>query len=214
MRRPPHRHPGAGTGGTAARPGAGRAAPRPPSPAGGGRAGSLAESFRCAWAGFLWIWRTEANMRLHLAAATLLFTAAWWLDATPGEWAVLLLAAGLVVLLEWINTAIEGVVDLATEGFRPLAGRVKDVAAGAVLVAALLATVTGLVVLGGELTRLPSLLVVHARDAPWRLSPLVVALYLAMSSRGVRQAAREGPAVRDEPAGGCGCEPRNEEGEG
>ncbi|QBS36920.1 diacylglycerol kinase family protein [Thermaerobacter sp. FW80] len=207
-------HGSAGGTGEAAHPGAGRTGSRPPSRPGPGRAGSLAESFRCAWAGFLWIWRTEANMRLHLAAATLLFTAAWWLGATPEEWALLLLAAGLVVLLEWINTAIEGAVDLATEGFRPLAGRVKDVAAGAVLVAALLATVTGLVVLGAELRRLPGLLLVHARDQPWRLGPLLVALYLVISSRAVRQAARQGPASGDEPAGGRGPRPRNEEGEG
>ncbi|HEY8488981.1 MAG TPA: diacylglycerol kinase family protein [Thermaerobacter sp.] len=166
-----------------------------------GRAATLAESFRYAWAGFRWIWATEANMRLHFAAATLLFTAAWWTGAVAWQWALLILAAGLVILLEWINTAIEGAVDLATEEFRPLAGRVKDVAAGAVLVAALLATLTGVVVLGADLLRLPALLVFYAREAPWRLLPLLPALYFALSSLGVRRATRDEPAPRG-PGGG------------
>lgn len=161
-----------------------------------GRAGTLAESFRYAWAGFRWIWATEANMRLHFAAATLLFTAAWWLEAARWEWGLLILAAGIVILLEWLNTAIEGAVDLATDEFRPLAGRVKDVAAGAVLVAAILATVTGVVVLGQGLLRLPVLFLTHAREAPWRLLPLIPALYFAVSSLGVRRATRDEPAPR------------------
>ncbi|EKP94974.1 diacylglycerol kinase family protein [Thermaerobacter subterraneus] len=161
-----------------------------------GRAGTLAESFRYAWAGFRWIWATEANMRLHFAAATLLFTAAWWLGAASWQWAVLILAAGMVILLEWLNTAIEGAVDLATEEFRPLAGRVKDVAAGAVLAAALLATLTGVVVLGEGLLQLPGLFLAHAREAPWRLWPLLPALYFAVSSLGVRRATRDEPVPR------------------
>ncbi|ADU52249.1 diacylglycerol kinase [Thermaerobacter marianensis DSM 12885] len=191
--------PGAGgdSPGSRRAPGDGRTGARRP---GSGRAATLAESFRYAWAGFVWIWGTEANMRLHFAAATLLFTAAWWLEAATWQWAVLLLAAGLVVLFEWINTAIEGAVDLATDEFRPLAGRVKDVAAGAVLVAALLATVTGLLVLGPDVVRLPGLLVAYARGQPWRLLPLLAALYFAWSSLGVRRANADEPASR-RPAG-------------
>lgn len=160
----------------------------PPRGNGAGRSASLAQSFRNAWTGFIWIWRTEANMRLHFAAATLVLTAAWWLGAAPWQWAILVLTGGLVILLEWVNTAIEGAVDLVTERHRPLAGRVKDVAAGAVLVAAVLATVTGAIVLGPELPRLPGVMVRLAERAPWRLAPLLPALYLAASSAALRRA--------------------------
>lgn len=178
---------------------------------GAGRSATLAQSFRHAWRGFLWIWQTEANMRLHLAAAVLLFATAWWLGVPAWQWAVLVLAAGLVVLLEWINTAIEGAVDLVTEEYRPLAGLIKDVAAGAVLVGALVATVTGLIVLAPELDRLPRVLLGMVRERPWALWPLLLALYLMASSARLRTGdgrrtpdsrRRCAPAMRDHPPAG------------
>lgn len=153
------------------------------------RSASLVQSFRNAWNGFTWIWRTEANMRLHFAAATLVLTVAWWLEAAPWQWAILVLVSGLVILLEWVNTAIEGAVDLVTADHRPQAGRVKDVAAGAVLVAAALAAVTGVIVLGPELPRLPGVILALAERAPWRLAPLVPVLYFVASSAAIRRTA-------------------------
>lgn len=160
------------------------------------RSTNLAQSFRNAWRGFVWIWNTEANMRLHFAAATLVLALAWWLEAAPWQWAVLVLVSGLVILLEWVNTAIEGAVDLATAHHRlPLAGRVKDVAAGAVLVAAGLAAVIGVIVLGPELPRLPRVILSVVAGAPWRLVPLLPAFYFVASSAAIRRAAaHRGPA--------------------
>lgn len=173
------------------------------------RSTSLAQSFRNAWSGFLWIWNTEANMRLHFAAATLVLALAWWLEASPWQWAILVMACGLVILLEWLNTAIEGAVDLAAaHNHLPLAGRVKDVAAGAVLVAAGLAVGIGLIVLGPELPRLPRVFLLLVERAPWRLLPLLLALYFVASSAAIRRAAAPqdpggpgagGPPGKDDP---------------
>ena len=71
-----------------------------------------------------------------------------YLDLPSLEWAVLVLAISTVWVAEALNTAIEFVVDLASPGYHPLAGKAKDVAAGAVLLASFFAVVIGVLVLG------------------------------------------------------------------
>jgi len=68
--------------------------------------------------------------------------------ATPVEIAALLLAIGLVMVSEALNTALESVVDLVSPAVHPLARVAKDVAAAGVLIAATTAVAVGLVVLG------------------------------------------------------------------
>jgi diacylglycerol kinase len=71
------------------------------------------------------------------------------------EWCALILAAGLVWVAELLNTALETVVDLASPDRHPLAGKAKDIGAAAVLVAAMIAVLLGVLILGPPLwTRL------------------------------------------------------------
>lgn len=82
----------------------------------------------------------------------------FWLQIPPHDWAVLVLAIAMVFTAEFINTAIEAVVDLASPQKHPLAKVGKDVGAGAVLVAALAGVLIGLLILGPPLwARLASL---------------------------------------------------------
>ena len=75
----------------------------------------------------------------------------------PGlEWIAVILAIGLCMTAEAFNTAIESVVDLASPEQHPLAGRAKDVAAGAVLLAAMTAVVVGVIVFGPRLLAIVS----------------------------------------------------------
>jgi diacylglycerol kinase len=74
-----------------------------------------------------------------------------WLGLGRLEWAVIVLAVGLVWMAEFVNTALEAVVDLASPDLHPLAKIGKDVAAAAVLVGAITAVVVGLLVLGPPL---------------------------------------------------------------
>jgi undecaprenol kinase/diacylglycerol kinase (ATP) len=90
-------------------------------------------------------------MRVHLAAGTLVLVLAILLRLSPLDVAVLLLCIIAVVMLEMLNTVVEAVVDLKTERYHPLAKIAKDVAAGAVLVAAAGSAVVGLLVLGPPL---------------------------------------------------------------
>jgi diacylglycerol kinase len=87
-------------------------------------------------------------------AAVLVIAVAVGFGVTPVEVAALVLAIGLVVVAEAFNTALEAVVDLASPSVHPLARIAKDVAAAGVLMAAGVAAVVGLVVLGPRLIAL------------------------------------------------------------
>ena len=104
------------------------------------------DSFRFAFRGIADFVRSEANARFHLVAATAVVAAGFWFRVSPGEWLALILCIALVISLEAINTAIEHLTDLVSPNYHPLAGKAKDVAAGAVLIAAFGAVAVGLIV--------------------------------------------------------------------
>jgi diacylglycerol kinase len=83
-------------------------------------------------------------MRVHLAAAVLAIILGVVLRISPVEFAVVFLAIGAVLVAEMINTVAEAVVDLATQDYHPLARMAKDVAAGAVLLSAIIAVLVAL----------------------------------------------------------------------
>ncbi len=79
------------------------------------------------------------------------FFLALWLRLPAHDWAMLVLTTAMVFAAEFMNTAIEAVVDLASPDKHPLAKIGKDVGAAAVLVAALAAILIGLLILGPPL---------------------------------------------------------------
>jgi diacylglycerol kinase (ATP) len=114
----------------------------------------LLRSFRHALAGAVHILRTQRNARIELAIGVVAIGLASWLGFTPIEWAVLALTITLVVGLEWINTALELAVTLASPQRHPTARAAKDVSAAAVLVSAIGAVVVGLLLFGPRLVAL------------------------------------------------------------
>jgi len=86
-------------------------------------------------------------MRVHLAAAAAVVAAGLGIGIPPAAWAALVFAIALVVVAELVNTAVETLSDLAHPAPDPAIGRLKDLAAGTVLVAATAAAVVGLLVL-------------------------------------------------------------------
>lgn len=90
----------------------------------------------------------QPNLRIQGGVALLVSAAGFYFDITAMEWCVIILTIALVVGLELINSAIENLVDLVTPDYHPLAGKTKDIAAGAVLFAAVMAVVVGVVVFG------------------------------------------------------------------
>ena len=108
-------------------------------------------SFRNAFAGLGYVLRTQRNAWIHALATALVFIFAIWLDITIQDWTILILTIGTVWTAEFINTALEAVVDLASPYKHPLAKVGKDVGAAAVLVAAISSIIIGFLILGPPL---------------------------------------------------------------
>lgn len=103
----------------------------------------LIKSFGYALAGIGYTVKTQMNFKIHLTAIIAVLLTGWYVQLNPAEWLWIILAIGLVLVAELLNTAIELLVDLVSPGFNAKAGKVKDVAAGAVLVAAIISVCIG-----------------------------------------------------------------------
>lgn len=114
----------------------------------------LGESFAAAIDGVRQVVRTERNMKIHLLAATLAVLAGWFFKISRVEWGILVLTIFLVLVTETINTAVEKSIDLVTPTYHPLAGLAKNLAAGAVLLAAVNAIIIAFILFSARLVRL------------------------------------------------------------
>lgn len=112
---------------------------------------SRIESFGHAFHGWGHVLKTQHNAWIHAVIATVVFALAFWLRLPARDWAVIILTVTMVFTAEFINTAIEAVVDLASPQKHPLAKVGKDVGAAAVLIAALSAILIGLLIIGPPL---------------------------------------------------------------
>jgi diacylglycerol kinase (ATP) len=110
-----------------------------------------AHSFRYAFAGWWFVIRTQHNAWIHALASLLVFLIAFWLQLPLRDWAVLILAVAMVWMAEFMNTAIEALIDLVSPQQNSLAKISKDVAAAAVLITALAAAVIGFLIMGPPL---------------------------------------------------------------
>ena len=111
-------------------------------------------SFGHAFRGLKVLLQTQQNARIHAAATGLVFAAGALLRISPAEWALIALAVVGVWATEALNTSIEFLVDLTSPDLHPLAAKAKDVAAGAVLVAAIGSLVVGVLVFGPHVLKL------------------------------------------------------------
>ena len=110
-----------------------------------------AKSFRYAFEGWWFVLRTQHNAWIHAVVTLAVAALAWWLRLPLRDWAVLILTILAVWMAEFMNTAIEAVVDMTMPDTHPLAKVAKDVAAAAVLVGALGAVLIGALLLGPPL---------------------------------------------------------------
>jgi diacylglycerol kinase (ATP) len=109
-------------------------------------------------------------MRIHFLVAAIVIVVAIWDNVTKIELIALLLAVAFVLVAEMINTAIEGAIDVATTSFDPMAKLAKDIAAGAVLIAAINAVAVGYLVFSGKAATRTSRLIDRVRDEPGELT--------------------------------------------
>ena len=88
----------------------------------------------------------QRNLKVQIVVGCIVVIAGFYFAITPVEWSIILICIALVTALELINTAIENLVDLVTRERHPLAGKIKDIAAGAVLTVSVISLIVGLII--------------------------------------------------------------------
>lgn len=143
---------------------------------------SLIERFNHAVSGIIIALKTEKNLRIHYIIALIVIILSLFFDFSRVEFLLLLFAVALVVIMEMINTAIERTVDLITSDYHPLARLVKDVSAGAVLVAAINSVIVGYLLFFDRLSYLGNLVLFKIRNSSIHLTfvALIVVVLLTI----------------------------------
>lgn len=136
--------------------------------------GTLRWSFTWAFEGIVFVLRTQRNMQLHMAVGFVTLIMALVLDLSRLEILAVVGAVSLVIVAEMMNTAIEAAVDAVVSEFHPLAKTAKDVAAGAVLVAAVNAVVVAYLVFYNRLTQPGNDFLTGVRRSPTHLVVIVL----------------------------------------
>jgi diacylglycerol kinase (ATP) len=142
------------------------------------RAPTILDSFNFAFEGIIHVLRTQRNLRIHFAVAVAVLIVALIVDVTKMELISLLISVTFVLIAEMLNTAVEAAIDIATTSFDPMAKLAKDIAAGAVLIAAINAIAVGYIVFSGKVADRSSNLLDRLRHEPAELT--LVALVLTI----------------------------------
>lgn len=148
---------------------------------------SIIRSFNYAVSGVILALKTEKHMRIHYGIAIFVIILSLFFDFSRIEFLILLFAVSLVIITEMINTALERVVDLITKDYHPLARLVKDISAGAVLIATINSLIVGYLLFFDRLSNYSELIFVKIRRSPIHLTfvalLLVVLLTIGLKSK-------------------------------
>jgi diacylglycerol kinase (ATP) len=113
---------------------------------------SRLKAFEHAFSGWWFVIRTQRNAWIHMVVSIVVILMSFILRLNPSSWALILLAIAMVWIAEFLNTALEAVVDLASNHQQHELARVgKDVGAAAVLIAAITSVIIGILILGPPL---------------------------------------------------------------
>lgn len=141
-------------------------------------------SFNYAVQGIISALKTEKNMKFHYIAAIGVIIVSLFMDLSRTEFISLVFAMTFVVVMEMINTAIERTVDLVVQDYNPIAKYVKDVSAGAVLIAALNALVTGYLLFYDRLSQFGNMSLIKIKNSVEHLSFVAILLVLILTVGG------------------------------
>lgn len=103
-------------------------------------------SFKYAFNGIRLFMVSERHAKIHLLAAIIVIILGWFFSISAIEWCLLIFAIGLVFVTEMINTSIEKITDKINPEYGKIAGLIKDISAGAVLISAITALCIGLII--------------------------------------------------------------------
>ncbi|MDD5556900.1 MAG: diacylglycerol kinase [bacterium] len=141
----------------------------------------LIESFNCAIEGILYVLKTQRNMRIHFGASGAIIVLAIALNLSRTDLLFICLAVFFVLFAEMVNTAAELTIDLISDTFHPLARLVKDIGAGAVLIASVNSIVIGYLVFARHLERPVLLGADSLRQAPMHITFLALLAVIVAS---------------------------------
>lgn len=109
------------------------------------------KSFNNASRGVVQLFKRQHNARLHLLAVVIVAVLGFIAKLSANEWSIILLAIGLVLLAEALNTAIEYLADEVNHEYSEKIKLIKDVSAGAVLITAIISVIIGCIIFGPKL---------------------------------------------------------------
>lgn len=109
-------------------------------------------SFKYALNGLKIILETQHNFMIHLIAAILVTAAGLFFHVSNIEWIIIIITIAIVLCAEAINTSIEKLTDLVSPDYDEQAGKVKDIAAAAVLIAAIASVIVGVIIFLPKIT--------------------------------------------------------------
>lgn len=138
------------------------------------------ESFNAAIEGFIYVLKTQRNMRVHFLTALLILLLGIYLNFTSTEILILCLTITFVLAAEMINTTVELVVDMIKSEFHPIARIVKDISAGAVLLTSINAVIVGYLLFSKKIPFRIEDGIVRIRQSPWHLTFISLILVLGM----------------------------------
>jgi diacylglycerol kinase (ATP) len=141
---------------------------------------SLVESFNSAIEGFIYVFKSQRNMRLHFAIGLVVILLGIFLNFTYIELIVLCLTITFILFAEMFNTALEHTIDLVKEEFHPLARIVKDVCAGAVLLSALSAVIVGYILFVHKAGVRIEANIIKIRESSWHTTFIILLAILGM----------------------------------
>lgn len=142
---------------------------------------TLIESFNYAVTGILSAIKEEKNMKIHYFIALFVIIGSMFFDFTRIELLILLFAITLVFVAEMFNTAIEKTVDLITDEFHPLAKLAKDIAAGAVLIAAINSLIVGYLLFFDRINNLTEIVLFKIKKSPIHLTFIALLLVVILT---------------------------------
>lgn len=145
------------------------------------REGRFVESFNAALEGFIYVLKTQANMRIHFLSALLIILLGVYFNFTSYEILILALTITSVLAAEMVNTAIEELVNMVEVESHPIARIIKDVSAGAVLIVSINASFVGYLLFSKRVPFNIEEGIVRLGQSPWHLTFAALILVFGLS---------------------------------
>lgn len=145
----------------------------------------LIDSLNYAFEGIVYGLKTQRNMKIHFIVAIIVLVASLFFDLTRTEILILFLTISVVIVAEMINTSIESAIDLITDKYHVLAKTAKNVAAGAVLIAAINSIIVAYLIFFHRINQYTLLVLHHVRQSPLHITfiALIVTIFIVIATK-------------------------------